>query len=125
MDKAQYQKYLASREWALLKEQVKQRSQGRCERCLVCEYDSIHHLTYERIGKEDLRDLQAVCRRCHEFLSGKREDDQAISVLFYLAFMATNLHWGTFESTESWVSKTLTRLKPLILKYAIQVQTRK
>lgn len=71
-----YQRYLASREWALLREQVRERSGNKCERC-GGPYQSTHHLTYERIGHELLEDLQAVCNPCHEFLSGKRDDDPA------------------------------------------------
>lgn len=36
---------------------------------------AVHHLTYERIGHEDLDDLMAVCNPCHEFLSGKSGDN--------------------------------------------------
>ena len=43
------------------------------ERLPICENDGctneatqVHHLTYERIGKERLDDLQALCRKCHE-----------------------------------------------------------
>jgi hypothetical protein len=71
VDKSEYQKYLASREWALLKEQVRKRSGGKCERCLVGDYHSTHHLTYERAGKELLTDIIAVCEPCHLYLSGK------------------------------------------------------
>ena len=75
MKKSQYQKYLCSREWALLKEQVRVRSHGRCERCREGAYESTHHLTYERTGHELLEDLQAVCTGCHKFLSGKSDID--------------------------------------------------
>ena len=30
------------------------------------EATDVHHLTYERLGKERLDDLQALCRKCHE-----------------------------------------------------------
>ena len=30
------------------------------------EAKEVHHLTYERLGKEWLDDLQALCRKCHE-----------------------------------------------------------
>lgn len=97
MDKSEYHKYLASREWALLKGKVRARSSGRCERCLVGNHDSTHHLTYERIGKEELGDLQAVCSDCHGFLSGKSDFDPAKTVaenvasgIEALCFLATN-----------------------------------
>jgi hypothetical protein len=68
-------KYYASREWAVLKEAVKERSGGHCERCKVGLHESTHHLTYERFGCELLEDLQGVCGPCHEFLSGKTNYD--------------------------------------------------
>jgi hypothetical protein len=76
MNKSDYHKYLASREWALLKNKVQKRCNGKCERCFVGEYEATHHLTYERIGHEDLEDLQGVCSVCHEFLSGKSSFDR-------------------------------------------------
>lgn len=66
-----YQTYLASREWSLLREQVRQRSGNVCEHCFSAPQQAVHHLTYERIGNEDLHDLMAICNACHEFLSGK------------------------------------------------------
>ena len=71
-----YKEYLASREWALLRERVRERSGDCCERCQG-PMQAVHHLTYERVGHERLEDLQAVCNPCHEFLSAKRDDDPA------------------------------------------------
>jgi len=71
-----YKQYLASREWALRKRQVRERSWGRCERCAAPQ-EAAHHLTYERLGNERLEDLLAVCDACHEYLSGLRPDDPA------------------------------------------------
>lgn len=78
-----YGEYLASREWAVLKEAVRKRSGDMCERnrpVHQAPYQSTHHLTYERIGHELLTDLQAVCTPCHEYLSGKRDDDPSLIV---------------------------------------------
>lgn len=69
--KANYQHYLASREWALKREAVRARSGGRCEHCYVGYQQAVHHLTYERLGSERLTDLMAICRDCHGYLSGK------------------------------------------------------
>lgn len=77
MKRAEYQVYLASREWALLKEQVRARSGGRCESCPDGAHDQTHHLTYERIGRERIEDLLGVCEACHQFLSAKSDDDPA------------------------------------------------
>jgi len=77
-----YQRYLASREWALLREAVKMRASitgdpayAVCERCNGAPVRATHHLTYERVGRETLDDLLGVCAGCHEYLSGKSEED--------------------------------------------------
>ena len=42
------------------------RAAGRCERCgKKTRRPEVHHLTYERLGREKDEDLQAVCRDCH------------------------------------------------------------
>lgn len=79
MRRAAYHRYLASREWGLLKEQVRQRSGGHCEHCGSNTYEQTHHVTYERVGAERLDDLLAVCEECHLFLSGKSDDDPSDS----------------------------------------------
>jgi hypothetical protein len=78
MERSEYHKYLASREWALLKRQVRERSKGKCERCHDGQFEECHHLTYEHIGWESLDDLQGVCSGCHKFLSGESDIDPAV-----------------------------------------------
>lgn len=74
-EKERYQRYLCSREWAVLKEQVKKRSGGVCERCRLVESAAVHHLTYARKYQEELEDLQDICEPCHQFTHGKSDDD--------------------------------------------------
>jgi hypothetical protein len=95
MNKTEYHKYLASRDWAKLKNQVKNRSLGSCERCRDGEHSSTHHLTYERVGHENLSDLIGVCENCHKFLSANSDTDpcdkkisdinDSIEILFNIA----------------------------------------
>lgn len=77
-----YGRYLASREWAVLKVKVRQRSGGICERCRMAPHEETHHVTYERIGRERLEDLQGVCHRCHQFVSGKSDSDPCSPPVF-------------------------------------------
>ena len=70
-----YQRYLASRAWGLLREAVRVRSDNSCEHCFIAPQQAVHHLTYENIGHETLADLLAVCNLCHEFLSGKAQEN--------------------------------------------------
>jgi hypothetical protein len=94
-----YGTYLASREWALLKRQVRERSGGWCERCRAERVSSIHHLTYERIGHERLEDLIAVGRGCHEYLSAVSEFDPAETVERegIAAALAGDITWAQLE----------------------------
>jgi hypothetical protein len=73
--KAKYQAYLCSREWALLKEAVKERCGGICERCHANPMENVHHLTYERKYAELLTDLSGWCKGCHDFTHGKSDVD--------------------------------------------------
>jgi hypothetical protein len=77
--KEKYSAYLCSREWSVLKEEVKLRSGGICERCLVNPMDHVHHLTYKRKYAERLEDLQACCMHCHEFIHAKSHTDPAVN----------------------------------------------
>lgn len=79
MEREEYLKYLASREWAVLREQVRERCDDACERCGSAPMRACHHLTYERIGEEKLEDLQGLCEACHKFASGKTKEDPALS----------------------------------------------
>ena len=68
-------RYLASRDWALLKRAVRLRANNLCERCVKGRLEQVHHLTYIRKYCERLEDLQGLCRRCHEFLSAVTDED--------------------------------------------------
>lgn len=70
-----YQAYLASREWAVIKVAVRERSGGVCEWCKHDPATETHHQTYARKYHEQLTDLLDVCRPCHAFLSGKSKED--------------------------------------------------
>jgi hypothetical protein len=79
-DKKKYAAYLCSREWSVLKEQVRARSGGVCERCRSNPMDACHHLTYENKYNESLEDLQAICTPCHEFTHGKSGYDPSCKI---------------------------------------------
>lgn len=79
-DREKYAAYLCSREWGVLKESVRERSGGICERCKILPQDATHHLTYERKYVENLEDLQAICTHCHEFQHGKSNADPLLDI---------------------------------------------
>lgn len=62
-----YRQYLASHEWASKRRAALSRHGVKCqgESCRAAARE-IHHLTYERVGDEDLDDLMPLCSACHE-----------------------------------------------------------
>ena len=72
-----YTEYMQSDEWKRKRTRIRRRARGWCERCGVNRRYAIHHLTYERLGCEELGDLLAVCQGCHDFLHGKSDYDPA------------------------------------------------
>jgi 5-methylcytosine-specific restriction endonuclease McrA len=51
-------------------------AQGRakplCRRCGKNAGTDVHHRTYDRFGKEKLRDLELVCKTCHGKIHAQR-----------------------------------------------------
>lgn len=67
-----YAEYLASFAWTYKRQQALDRDEGKCRGC-GAPATEVHHLTYKRVGFEDLDDLLSVCRACHEGLHGVGE----------------------------------------------------
>jgi hypothetical protein len=63
---ARYDAYLRTPEWDRRRRAVLRRANGMCEGCLIRPAVQVHHLTYDRVGREMLFDLVAVCLACHE-----------------------------------------------------------
>lgn len=69
MNKQQYQEYLRSDHWRDIRESKLTTAGYKCEKCGKDAIDAnleVHHLTYDRIGKERFGDLQVLCRNCHK-----------------------------------------------------------
>lgn len=62
----EYQEYLRSPRWRDKRAAVMRRAKGRCEYCRDRRARHVHHVTYARIFREPLRDLAALCVRCHK-----------------------------------------------------------
>lgn len=60
--------YYRSSTWYRKCARVKARCGGRCEYCGVRRVANVHHRTYERFGRELMRDLMGVCRPCHRVI---------------------------------------------------------
>ena len=69
-----YSCYIASPQWKKLARKVNDRAKGVCERCRkpTARLEA-HHLTYERFQHELLKDLQALCKPCHDFADRLRK----------------------------------------------------
>lgn len=69
-----YEAVLRSQRWTkIVKPLIASRAGNACERCGATESLSVHHLTYERLGKERPSDLLLLCERCHEIADRYRE----------------------------------------------------
>jgi hypothetical protein len=61
-----YDEYLRSEDWQERRQQILSRDGRRCTKCNSSHYLQVHHLTYARVGDENLDDLVTLCRKCHE-----------------------------------------------------------
>lgn len=57
--------YLNSPEWFTIRSQVLARDKC-CQSCGLMGPLECHHITYARLGAEDLEDLKMLCRECHQ-----------------------------------------------------------
>lgn len=63
-----YQLYIRSPEWEAKRQQALARAGRRCAGCGSDGSEDrleVHHLTYERLGYEQLTDLMVLCSLCH------------------------------------------------------------
>ena len=61
-----YNEYLQSDVWKRRRQRVLERANYLCESCMEEPATLVHHLTYDRVGKEPLFDLVALCDNCHK-----------------------------------------------------------
>lgn len=63
-----YEKYIGSGVW-LQKRLLALKERGRlCEACACAKNLHVHHVTYERLGAEEVSDLRILCENCHDRL---------------------------------------------------------
>lgn len=61
-----YLKYLRSPKWKKTRNQRIQFDQGRCQNCGAPVNLQVHHLSYDRLGDENVKsDLKTLCVDCH------------------------------------------------------------
>lgn len=66
-----YKDYLKSAHWQGIREYALLRADYRCQICNSPDSLEVHHRTYERKGREDYRDVIALCHKCHAKFHGK------------------------------------------------------
>lgn len=70
-----YKDYLKTEHWKSVKEEFGEKNPRRCYFCGSNFNLNLHHITYDRLGKEDLSDLVWLCRRCHKYTHFSKESD--------------------------------------------------
>ena len=68
-----YEEYLQSWDWVRLRNREFARTDYRCEGCGFHGTDKqleVHHLHYETLGREQVGDVQVLCKRCHRHAHG-------------------------------------------------------
>lgn len=68
--RTRYQRYLHSPHWLRVRKLALKRD-GRCVRCASTDRLEVHHKTYERLGREELADVETLCRACHKAEHGR------------------------------------------------------
>lgn len=61
----EYKAYLRSPKWKRKRKRVLKRANYICEKCHKEKAWQVHHLTYAHIFHERLKELIALCERCH------------------------------------------------------------
>lgn len=61
-----YSDYLNSTVWKEKALAIKKHMGEKCEICFSKESLEVHHITYNNITNESLKDLVVLCKSCHE-----------------------------------------------------------
>jgi hypothetical protein len=73
-----YESHIRSTRWKAMKKAVIKMRGNKCEEC---GYGSpnleLHHLTYERFGRELWKDVKLVCKQCHPSCDEQRKKEIA------------------------------------------------
>lgn len=71
---SEYQEYLLSEHWQKIRSERLKMDNFKCQNCGRPFDLQVHHLTYDRIGNEDINDLITLCKFCHARVEeGKKE----------------------------------------------------
>lgn len=62
--------YLRSKHWLSKRKAFLARYGRKCMECASSDHIQVHHVTYERLGRERDVDLRVLCRDCHKRVHG-------------------------------------------------------
>ena len=77
---SRYSGYIQSSHWKDIRRQRLAMDGFQCSMCGTAKNLEVHHLTYERLGHEDLDDLVSLCKRCHAIVHEKDKKKVQIDV---------------------------------------------
>ena len=69
-DQQWYSRYISSQHFRELRAERLKKDDYRCHRCRSAKNLHCHHITYERIGREDIDDVVMLCGSCHSTIHG-------------------------------------------------------
>lgn len=81
----EYRDYLKSDKWKFIRSIRFNLDDGLCQHCGIKLNDTeahCHHLTYDRLGDEDISDVVTLCRSCHDAVHAKDKSNQTEMIDF-------------------------------------------
>ncbi|HEX3856974.1 MAG TPA: HNH endonuclease [Verrucomicrobiae bacterium] len=73
----EYDQYINSAQWRNISALMKRIAGNKCGHCGRSSSKlEVHHLTYERFGRERMNDLVVLCESCHEVADEKRVSER-------------------------------------------------
>jgi replicative DNA helicase len=80
MTTPQYDEYLKSDRWKVIRQQALERAGFRCQVCNSPDGPEAHHRTYERLGAELPEDLTVLCNDCHALFHESKSTTEIITL---------------------------------------------
>lgn len=76
----EYRKYIRSPQWKAVCARYFALRGKKCQACGSRKSIHVHHLTYERFGREPLTDLCGLCKMCHERVHQAHRANRSLSL---------------------------------------------
>lgn len=68
-----YMDYIQSEAWHKKRKRKLKEANFHCEQCGADGALQVHHKTYDRLGREWMKDLEVLCPSCHEKADKRRQ----------------------------------------------------